>query len=499
MLDMTAAGMLILAAAALVERGAARVSMPRRWCWLAGMMGMLAVPAVATVFGSPTGGVVTRPMHPPTRVPPRPAELRLHDSGPQPSRPLAARLVEAQASVAGALRPFDTTVLAAWVLVSGVLLLRALRDSARLERHSRSWRLHQQDGVGRPSVWVSDDVGPAAFGVSRGAIVIPEWANALPPLERRLVLLHERSHVAANDPRLVWIGMALVILLPWHLPLRAAFRRMQRAIEFDCDRRVLSRPTLARRYAKLLLHVAARRADVVVTGWTPGAARGQAATLSFGGAEPELARRLRALAAPRVTWQHRLTAVAGASIAVPLVLAAAALPMPSRTVQGAREPQVVVSPAVSRDPAYLRTGAALGAHAESRRSSGDSIYFARNDSLVIEALRRSRPELLRLASTVAPYVAVALTDDNTVAAHSIRAGEPPSVSQHPLTAALRRTQAAARAGLGEPHLDDVFAARLTYVADDPSTYLDSLGISHLLVGHDPLTVFWVRFRPRTGD
>jgi TonB family protein len=57
----------------------------------------------------------------------------------------------------------------------------------------------------------------------------------------------------------VLAGLALVVAMPWNLPLWWQFARLRMAIEMDCDGRVLRRERDARAYGALLLEVGRRR------------------------------------------------------------------------------------------------------------------------------------------------------------------------------------------------------------------------------------------------
>ena len=513
MLSLTVFGVLVAAAAWMADRACMRLALPRRWTWLAAMLAMGAAPLLPD-------GVVTRVPVEATSVgaaspTPAPTVLPADERGdgaaawwpPYASTaaffgtlPLQAVLGAATGitrSVA-AFRALDVTLLSVWVLASAMLLVLTGAGARRLSRERRRWMLRQRESFASPAVWVSDDVGPAAFGASRGEIVIPRWAMSLPPLDRRLLLLHERSHVEARDPRLLAIGLALVILLPWHLPLRWAFRRLQRAIEQDCDRRVLHKPQLARRYAELLLSVAER--GIAAPGWSQHALSrvgGSVATMtSLAASESALAARIRNLAVAPVTWRARAHAISGLTMAVMLVMVACTVPIPQEfaPVPASVEYEMVVA-SMSRDADWSKRQCAtctvmrpLDVHA-----------VARDDSLVMDAIVRTRPELVKLAATETPFVAVALTDRNEVVAHSIRAGAPPRMADSVLTDA-RFVDAANAAGVQvSEYSEAMYAARLAAIANEPKLYLDSLGISHLLVNARPLTVLWMRFKDRAAD
>jgi hypothetical protein len=388
------------------------------------------------------------------------------------------------------LRRTDTPLIVLWVAASAALLAAGARGSRRLLRLRGGWKLWRRAGFSTPATWLSESTGPAAFGATRSEIVIPRWALSLPSADRRLLLAHERAHVVAQDPQVMALGMVLVVLMPWNLPLRWAYRRMQRAIEYDCDRRVLDRPNTTRRYAELLLSVAERGLAAPV--WTQRALGTSADSVSmtslFAGA-PDLESRLRALVKPAVTFGNCLRAAAVSACAVAIILVAWALPVPRAATQVAPSPTHALlarGHAATRDPLWIATSSSTAAE-DKRRNRGDSVVLARDDSLVIDAIERSKPTLLSLAATPTPFVAIALNASNEVVAHSIAAGQPAGRAR-----IIDATVPATRE-------DDEFAGRLALVANSPARFLDSLGISHLQVGDRALTVLWMRFRQATGD
>ena len=127
-------------------------------------------------------------------------------------------------------------------------------------RKSGSWSRRRLDGV---DVLVSDDIGPAVIGFVRPEIVVPQWLLGASEQVRKLALAHESEHVRARDPLLLLAGTALVVLMPWNLPLWWQWRRLRFAIEVDCDARVLASGRIADvEYAEALLDVAERSSDV---------------------------------------------------------------------------------------------------------------------------------------------------------------------------------------------------------------------------------------------
>ncbi len=496
----TVFGACLATAAWLAERCCVRLNLPRRWTWLIAMLGILLMPLAPTATFPDTqalgGG---------HRVPVSAGAVSAPDAGPaagtsrpSPQAPAAAAIQHALLEAIRVLAPLDAFLLTLWACASLVLLTLTVSSTRRLAQLQRTWKVRQREGITAPCVLTSDDVGPAAFGVGRGRIVIPIWAMQLPPLDRRLLLLHERFHVQAHDPRLLAVGLAMLIIVPWHVPLRWCFRRLQRAVEHDCDRRVLHRTASAKRYASLLLRVAER--GMALPPWhqralaTGGPTASMTSLLS---AHRDLECRLRALTPAVVSRRSRCQALLAACAAVVTTMAACAVPLPRPLALGPTQPvsrTFVSLGTVVRDPAWMVNRTSDGSEGPARNDR-DSLYFARSDSLVIAAIEQTLPALLQLAATATPYVAIAVTEGNEVVAHSIAAGRPVRDTADAATAAARRERAAGRAGLPSSARNDAeFAGRMGYLVNGSKGSLDNIGVSHLKVGADPLTVLWVRFR-----
>jgi hypothetical protein len=493
MMYLTIAGVLLACAAWLVERACVALHAPRRAVWAAAMLLMTIVPLLpASLVPRATlpsdGGVIA-------------AERTSGITSLAESKASATRLTAISLRIHDALvwsQNLDTPLIVAWLLASTLLAGVTALDFRRLRRARRGWTLWRRASLFTPDTWFSDDIGPAAFGIAQGEIVIPRWAMALPAAELRLLMRHERAHVEARDPRLRFAAQLLTILLPWHLPLRWAHRRLQRAIEHDCDQRVLGDGRLVRRYADLLLHVAERA--LPRTPWQARLLEGTHAATGLTALVADrglLEARLRALIAPATTTRDRVGAGAAACTALMLLAVLGVLPMPAPTpalVVLRTAPDWANRLGTTRDTAFLRPARHDGL-ARAGRSVDDSLYFARTDSMVIAALETSNPRLLRLAATEAPYVSIALTPDNRIIAHSIGGPERMTEAQDVAAEASRRATAAYDAGLPFlPASADAFAERMATLANQPMKYLDSLGISHLRVGDHPLTVLWIRLK-----
>jgi bla regulator protein BlaR1 len=207
-------------AAASVERSLAEFGLPRRFAWLGAYAVAVAFPATALWLAAGT-------------VPPAADSFLVE----------YAREITPYANV-----DWDTTLGLAWAASTHVMLGAWLR----LTLVAKRWpRLESDAGP----VAVSDDVGPAVFGILDPRIVLPRWLIQAPASARHLVMAHEREHIAARDPAVIVASQLIAILLPWNLPLWWFARRLRAAIEIDCDARVLRTGVDPVHYGDVLLAV----------------------------------------------------------------------------------------------------------------------------------------------------------------------------------------------------------------------------------------------------
>lgn len=204
---------------------------------------------------------------------------------------------------------------AVWAFLSLTMLGWAAIGVLRWQRKSRAWQLTTLDGV---DVDVSRSTGPAVLGFISHRIELPLWVTTMQPEHRRLVLAHECEHISARDPERLAFGLAALVLMPWNIGLWWCAARLRRAIEIDCDARVLRRFPSAKQYGYVLLEVAAR-----------GRRTGPLAIPMVGllRLPSELEQRLRAMTrTPSVGYR---SAVCGGVTALIAIAAAFAAPIPS--------------------------------------------------------------------------------------------------------------------------------------------------------------------------
>ncbi len=220
-------------ASRLAEGGLRGFGLPTRFVWLAGLMvgpTLLAARALAPAV-TPSMGAGALP------------EV----------------VVELPALIVGGAEPagrvLDLALLGFWI-VSFLAVVTTLGVARlRLARDLRQWTRTRVLGV---HVSVSRDLGPAVVGITRSAIVLPEWILHLPEPQLGLVLAHEEEHRSARDPALLAAAVALVAATAWNPVSWWMLRRLRHAIEIDCDRRVLRSTGSRRAYGESLLTVAGR-------------------------------------------------------------------------------------------------------------------------------------------------------------------------------------------------------------------------------------------------
>ena len=138
----------------------------------------------------------------------------------------------------------------------------AALNLARFAYRRRNWT---RGRVCETDAYFARDIGPAVVGLLKPMIVLPNWFHSLPRTHQNAVVLHERAHIAARDPQLVLLAFLVTAAMPWNPILWWQFARLRRAIELDCDERVL-RAFDERDYGEALIAVAERRSAAVAPG-----------------------------------------------------------------------------------------------------------------------------------------------------------------------------------------------------------------------------------------
>ena len=325
MLYAVAVALLLGVAALGAERVARLYELPGRWTWVLSTAGSLVLPALALLGGqavpaagsSGTVGLLLGPAPPASLAAPGggSALLAMLHAAVADAVAILGMVRTTAAHLDTALSPLNPVLAVVWALLSAGFVASLVRSAWSLRRVLKRSRPECVDGH---DVLISTGIGPAVVGLWRQHIVVPAWVLEEADDARRMILAHEREHMAAGDPRLLAFSFAALALMPWNPALWWQTRRLRLALELDCDARVLRDAADRHGYGTLLL-------DVVE--------RGGGGTFAAAFAEPRslLERRIRALSAtpPRVRAWRAVAALAGAGL---LVAAACAAPHPDGTI-----------------------------------------------------------------------------------------------------------------------------------------------------------------------
>lgn len=237
--------LLLTGAAHALELWLRSAGRPVRWVWAGASLFSLFLPLVALLTGGRYPGLL---------VP-----LGVGRESWTGLFPFVVSSADAGAAEAAAgTGPFflsNGVLSATWVVATVVAATWYAGVWRRLSRSSGSWRRVRMAGR---VVYVSRHGGPAALGLFRPCIVVPEWLLGVSESAQRMVLLHEAEHVRSRDHALLAVFPLLLVLFPWNLPLWWQAGRLRLAVELDCDLRVLARGVDVEAYASLLLQIAAR-------------------------------------------------------------------------------------------------------------------------------------------------------------------------------------------------------------------------------------------------
>lgn len=355
-------------AAVALDRAARMYGLPSRWVWFSVLVGSVAAPVVAWFAGADTGSA----------------------RGGEGLVALGPAVVQAAAVDAGtgvsALAPLDwlggwaagldAPLLAGWIAASLAALVYVAVSAGTLVARCRRWRTEVVDGV---PVLVSEDMGPAVVGFVRSRIVVPDWALTADGTLRRLMLTHEREHVRAGDPALLFVGIAALILMPWNAVLWWQLRRLRLAVEMDCDARVLRRYPDVRRYGTLLLEVG-RRMNVP-----------RLPVTAFSEPRSFLARRIRRMTEAGRPRRRFVWAAASLAAGALVLALACETPVPDRLLAPDSEP----SPEDAESAEFLPSGAAGRLEDRPVFTPYTQAPELRNREEVLRALLENYPQLLR--------------------------------------------------------------------------------------------------------
>jgi beta-lactamase regulating signal transducer with metallopeptidase domain len=284
---------LLLSLGAFVAERAARLNRGgTRWIWLTAIVTSLLLP---TVISSVTVQL-------PSAMSPTVVQKRvvLRDATTQALSPVT--WISGSASEPAAWRDFDSLLKTSWRSASLAMLLALAASGVHLFLRRRRWRTATVAGA---QVYVTEGVGPAVVGLLRPRIVVPVWVTMALPRHQSAVIAHEQSHLDARDPQLLTLALALLVFMPWNLPLWWQLRRLRYAIEIDCDARVLQGGIDPTHYGETLISVGERQSAYI------GAVAAMSESKSF------LEERIRIMIRKPAKWRRAgIAALAGISLAL---------------------------------------------------------------------------------------------------------------------------------------------------------------------------------------
>ncbi|MEO8562771.1 MAG: M56 family metallopeptidase [bacterium] len=241
----------------------------------------------------------------------------------------------------------DRAAFALWLTASVTMLGFLLVAARRLRRDRSTWRPATIAGT---SVLVSERFGPALVGLTRPSIVLPSWVLSLDEHAQRMIVRHEDEHRAARDPALLVAAGVVLTLMPWNVGLWMHWRGLRRAVEIDCDARVVRGGVESTEYASVLLGAWRRSRGE----WLP--------SMAFAERASGLGARVEHLMRPEPR-ERAVKSTAGAMLAVILVLVACTTPAPRSASSGLRDayPLVVVDgiPRPELPPMFRFVGAVV--------------------------------------------------------------------------------------------------------------------------------------------
>ena len=262
MLSTALVTLLLVASAFVLARVVALYrGIPLRWVWTLAILASVAVALVWLAPVPPRSGVRARAtiLGPDTaRMTRLPAEGAIASASTRTPMPVAAPPHARWLGISPLRMPtiavspaLGAAMHTAWIVMSISLALLLAVASLRLRRERSRWGAHDVAGV---PVLISVDFGPALVGVVRPRIVLPQWVLTLDDSARRAIVIHESEHREAHDPALMLVGLIAVVAMPWNPGLWLSLRGLRRAIELDCDERVVRHGIEGGEYARVLLH-----------------------------------------------------------------------------------------------------------------------------------------------------------------------------------------------------------------------------------------------------
>jgi beta-lactamase regulating signal transducer with metallopeptidase domain/thiol-disulfide isomerase/thioredoxin len=167
-------------------------------------------------------------------------------------------------------------VVACWILSGLLAMRRTLRRATEVpdgELRQRFFRLSKALGMRHPPrlLLCREPCGPAALGVLRPVVVLPDAVVSLDASALDAILAHELAHHRRRDPCINWLQLALTAVW-WFNPLLWIVNRQIRKVREDCcDDLLLTRNvTTDRAYCDTLLNAASRLTERAAVGVSLG-------------------------------------------------------------------------------------------------------------------------------------------------------------------------------------------------------------------------------------
>jgi beta-lactamase regulating signal transducer with metallopeptidase domain/thiol-disulfide isomerase/thioredoxin/protocatechuate 3,4-dioxygenase beta subunit len=163
-----------------------------------------------------------------------------------------------------------------WIVGSLIAMRRTLRGAAEVpdgELRRRFVGLSERLGLRHPPRLLLSPApcGPAAFGVLRPVVVLPDAMASLGASALDAILAHELAHHRRRDPCINWVQLTLTAVW-WFNPLLWVLNRQIRRVREDCcDDLLLTRNlTTAPAYCDTLLSAASKLTERAVPGLSLG-------------------------------------------------------------------------------------------------------------------------------------------------------------------------------------------------------------------------------------
>ena len=233
---------LLSAAAWLAEQASRRRRAASRWIWISVIVASLVLPTlIASV------SIQVPNLFKPAALS---APLVLRDATSLHLPPMLVELGPAVAASGSA--TYSDALPLVWICLSLAIAVALTINTGLLHRRKRQWQQGQL--LGAP-VWIAPDAGPAVVGLFRPHIVVPAWLMESSSSHQHMAMAHEQSHIRARDPQVLALVLGLLLIMPWNLPLWWQLHRLRRAMEVDCDARVLHGGRNIKTYCETLLEV----------------------------------------------------------------------------------------------------------------------------------------------------------------------------------------------------------------------------------------------------